>query len=395
MSKRRGKILTDPESVERRKWYSDLQKATIDEVAKENEFFKEQRYRELHAQEARTPAKERAEITTTDSPWIHSLNSPKGKSATVICFPGISQSPAVYQKWCKPFSDSDIYLCAVCLPGRSNRAAEEFATSITEVVVAVFLALKNMYVLEKKPHEEDTATANRPLVFFGHDMGCLVAYEIAKLLQDYHYTFTALVASSCPSPYQQGQNRYGKKHCFLSDKELMQRMAELGGVPDVLRGRKDILNYFLLLFRSDYYLYDKYEIRPPATVLTIPEAEIGNIAIKKETPIIEQVRSREAATAAAAKSRSRVVKQEIPEEEEEMVYPVVLYRMHCEIVTLLVEGDPFVTPKDIGEWTHMSNKYEHVELAASGLGDHTKGLLLPENNATVMDIIARFCAQKP
>jgi surfactin synthase thioesterase subunit len=394
MSKRRGKILTDPESVERRKWYSDLQKATIDEVAKENEFFKEQRYRELHAQEARTPVKEKAEITAIDSPWIHSFNSARGKSATVVCFPGISQSPAAYQKWCKSFNESDIYFCGVCLPGRSNRAAEEFATSITEVVVAVFLALKSMHVLERKPHEEGTVATNRPLVFFGHDMGCLIAYEVAKLLQDYHYTFTALVASSCPSPYQQGQNRFGKKYCFLSDKELLQRMADLGGVPDVLRGRRDILNYFLLLFRSDYYLYDKYEIRPPATVLTIPEAEIGNIAIKKETPVIEQVRSREAASAAAAKSRSRVVKQELPEEEEEMVYPVVLYRMHCEIVTLLVEGDPFVTPKEIGEWTHMSNNYEHVELAASGLGDHTKGLLLSENNAAVMEIIIRYCMRK-
>jgi surfactin synthase thioesterase subunit len=394
MSKRRGKILTDPESVERRKWYSDLQKATIDEVAKENEFFKEQRYRELHAIEVEhTPVKEKVQITTIDGPWIHSLNSHRGKSATVVCFPGISQSPAAYQKWSKTFNDAGIYLCAVCLPGRSNRAAEEFATSITEVVVAVFLALKSMNVLERKPRDGDNTTVNRPLVFFGHDMGCLIAYEVAKLLQDYHYTFTAIVASSCPSPYQQGQNKYGKKNCFLPDKELMQRMAELGGVPDVLRGRKDILNYFLLLFRSDYYLYGKYEIRPPATVLTIPEAEIGKITIKKEVPIIEQVRSREAASAAALKNRTRVVKQE-PEEEEEMVYPVVLYRMHCEIVTLLVEGDPFVTPKEIGEWTHMSNGYEHVELTASGPGDHTRGLLLQENNAVVMDIILRFCVRK-
>ena len=386
MSKRRGKILNDPESLERRKWYSDLQQKTIDEVAKENEFFKLEKCREQQEKQEAAPL-QKVEISFKENLWLHAYNSAERTEATLICFPGIGQSSAYFQKWEKTFTNQNILFCAVCLPGRLNRASEECATSIKDISIAVFLALKSMNMVEKVPHKDDNESVNRPLVFFGHDLGCLIAYEVAKLLQDYKYALKAMVVSAAPSPYQQGQNKYGKKICFLSDKELMQRMEELGGIPRILHGRKDFLPYFLPMFRSDYYLYDKYTISLPASVEAVPEERL-EVAPPLGGPSRPSSQQQKPSSSSAAARASRV---EVQEEEEELVYPVVLYRLHCEVVSLLCEDDPFVSLKDVAEWTHMTNSYEHVALEPGGPGSHLHGLVCPANESAVLTTLLQLC----
>lgn len=396
MSKRRGKILTDPESVERRRWYADLQEETLQEVEKEKEFFRQEQLREQHTKDQLTPVKvKRLPILEKKDKLLVRFNSSSASKATIVCFPGISHGPGYFQKWTHFCTEAEIFLLSVCLPGRSNRAAEPCATSVRDTAIAVFLALKSMNLLQRKPHPEDTVTINRPLVFVGHDVGCLIAYEVAKLLQDYKYTHTALIMSACPSPYQQGQNKYGKKHCFLPDKELQQHMIALGGVPKYLLGRQDMLNYFLPLFRSDYYLYDKYVITPPATVLPIEEADLPNLppTAPPPPPRAAPKLSKPSAPNSPGTTlrKAAITKEELPEEEEELVYPVVLYRLHCEIVTLLAEGDPFVTAKDVGEWVHMSNSHSHIQLESAGPGSHSTALFKPENEAILFDLFRRMC----
>lgn len=393
MSKRRGKILTDAESIERRNWYSDLQQAKIEEIAKEKAFYEEERKIEFNQANYVESLRKEAKIKLNISPWIVSLNKVEKHTATVLCFHGISQNHGFFKRWHKPLSDAGVQLCGVCLPGRANRAAEKPATSIRDVAIAVFLAMKAMDMLSPKPPTPDfdigpdpePLNTARPLILFGHDVGSLIAYEVAKLLQDYHYTHTALIVSGSPSPYQQGQNRLGKKMCFLSDSELLKHMIELGGVPEMMLKRNDMLKYFIPLFRSDYYLYDKYVITPPANVLSIPESEIEFAT--------EALRPKSADKSLKyPDERRKNEKHGRPahdEEGEEMVYPVVLYRLHCEIVSIRVEDDPFVSEKEVSEWTHMSNAYDQVTLDSVGEGGHQRALC--ERDGVVLELLKRYC----
>lgn len=399
MSKRRGKILADDESIERRNWYSSLQRGKLEEVAKEKAFYQDERQREIAQANYVEAVLRDKPLRHNSSPWIISLNEVKNSSATVLCFHGIGQNHGLFKRWHKQLGDSGVQLCGVCLPGRANRAHEEPFTSIRDASIAIFLAMKAMDMLMQRPPDdaEGTNTSSppniKPLILFGHDVGSLIAYEVAKLLQDYHYNHTALVVSGSPSPYQQGQNRFGKKMCFLSDAELLKHMIELGGVPEALLKRTDVLKYFIPLFRSDYYLFDKYTITPPANVLSIPESEIEFATDALRPPPADHSLKYPDDPPSKAVSRGHSflseIEQEKEEEQEEMVYPVVLYRLHCEIVTLRVADDPFVDEKEVAEWTHMSNAYDHVTLDSVGAGGHLKSLC--EHEQLIVDVIKRCC----
>lgn len=383
MSKRRGKILQDAESIERRKWYSDLQQATMNEVARENSFHKS-----LHQQEA-LDNQEKIRggiptITLADNPWVTALNAPVSTNAVVVGFHGIGQNQSLFKRWHKTLSDDNILLCGVCLPGRSYRAGESYADSIRNLSVNIFMLLKAAHIIHRPIEDGGNAIKVRPLVLLGHDIGALIAYEIAKLLQDYGYHLTALLAASAPSPYLQGQNKLGKKYCFLSDTELLQRMQVLGGVPALLRERKEFLKYFIPLFRSDYFLYDKYVIQPPAKVLYIPEAQLE--ASLDLTPAVREPPVMKKGAFGRATSEEEV-------QQVEQIYPVVLYRLHCEVVTIRVDDDPFVTAKEVSEWAHMSNRYDHVTLAAVGPGSHCGGLCTPENENVISELLKRCCTK--
>lgn len=383
MSKRRGKILTDSESVERRKWYNDLQMATMQEVAQENAAHKQQHLQDISEKDVQInngiPP-----INFHRNPWFSALNTPRKTKAVVLFFHGIGQNQAFYKRWHKEMSNEDVLLCSVCLPGRSSRAGEFFADSIRNASVAIFIALRASRIIYRPVLSTSEPTTIRPLVLFGNDIGALIAYEVAKILQNYHYHLTALIAVAAPSPYLQGQNRLGKKHCFLSDTELQQKMIELGGVPYLLRERKELLKYFIPLFRSDFFLFDTYTIQPPATVLLIPEDDL-EASLDLQPPVREP--------AVVKKPQfGRVALVETEEQQEELIYPVVLYRIHCPVVTMRVEDDPFVTDSEVSEWAHLSDSYEHIVLDAAGPGAHCNGLCTSHNEISVTEQLLRFCA---
>ena len=402
MSKRRGKILSDEESVERRNWYSSLQQGKLEEVAKEKAFYQAERKRELAQSNHIGVVVSDQPINHHVNPWIVSLNIVDNSRATVLCFHGFGHSHGLFTRWKKQLGDARVQLCGVCLPGRANRAHEDAATSIRDCSIAIFLAMKAMEMLTRRNPDESASlpdssnspiTKVKPLVLFGNDVGALVAYEVAKLLQDYDYHHAALIVAGSPSPYQQGQNRFGKKMCFLSDAELLKHMVELGGVPEALLRRTDVLKYFIPLFRSDYYLFDKYTITPPANVLSIPESEIEYAMDSLRPSSADKSLKYPDDPPAKAVSRGHSflseIEQEKEEEQEEMVYPVVLYRLHCEIMTIRVEDDPFVDEKEIAEWTHMSNTYDQVTLDSVGTGGHLKCLCEHENR--IIEVIKRCC----
>ena len=86
----------------------------------------------------------------------------------LFCFSYAGGGAALYRPWLDALSP-DIELCAVQLPGRENRLREPPFASLTALVDALVPALR--------PH------LDRPFAFFGHSMGALVAFELARALR--------------------------------------------------------------------------------------------------------------------------------------------------------------------------------------------------------------------
>lgn len=87
----------------------------------------------------------------------------------LFCFPYAGGAPSVYYQWPDGLPAS-IEVCAINLPGRARRIKEPALTSITETAQAMILDL--LPLLDK------------PFAFFGHCMGSIIMYEVARLLQE-------------------------------------------------------------------------------------------------------------------------------------------------------------------------------------------------------------------
>jgi acyl transferase domain-containing protein/surfactin synthase thioesterase subunit/aryl carrier-like protein len=100
--------------------------------------------------------------------WIVPLRrSPAGR-VRLIGFPNAGGGPAMYQAWAGAITEH-VQLFSVCLPGREHRFGER--------------PYKGFFQLCRELARAIAPLADRPLCFFGHSFGALVAFETARLLR--------------------------------------------------------------------------------------------------------------------------------------------------------------------------------------------------------------------
>jgi surfactin synthase thioesterase subunit len=368
---------------------------------------------------------ETPQVELESNEWIRLLNAPPKRTGIVVCFPGIGQNHTAYQSWGAALEAEGVQLCAVCLPGRSNRAGETRFRSVQNCATAVFLAMKGMGMLERllpeleKEEEQEqerssmggdshTHTAEEsfeesaegevrlsPLILVGNSVGAMVAFEVGRHMCNYRYHLSALFVAGAPSAYVQGLDRLGKKWCFLSDQELIDRMVELGGVPLLLQSvaSRSLLRRFVPLFRGDYYLLDKYQLGPPAMDGFTAESEL---AVKDEGAVVE-VRKKYTAVVddpwAKKPKPTKSTKPGTPAEEEEpqqLTFPAALYRLKAALVTIRAEDDVFASAALVAEWQFLTKAYDHIALEG-GTGGHFMSLFHPQNRELILEEIFSFC----
>jgi len=92
------------------------------------------------------------------------------------------------------------------------------------------------------------AIADRPLAFFGHSMGALLAFEVARVLRrratgDVAHLF--LAARDAPGQTNPPLHQ-------LPDEQLVALLdARYGGIPDAIRNDPDLLQFFIPIIRAD------------------------------------------------------------------------------------------------------------------------------------------------
>src|SRR5205823_4375590 len=85
-----------------------------------------------------------------------------------------------------------VEVCAVQLPGRQNRILEEPYTSLAALIAALAAALGPYF--------------DRPFAFFGHSLGALIAFDLARALRRHgqpepaHLFVSGHRAPQLPSP---------------------------------------------------------------------------------------------------------------------------------------------------------------------------------------------------
>ncbi|MGI5230234.1 thioesterase II family protein [Actinoallomurus sp. CA-142502] len=164
-------------------------------------------------------------------------------SVGLYCFAHAGGSLGEYLRWSDDLPG--LQLWGVHLPGRTSRSGEPPFTRMAPLVEALVTEIRFA----------------RPFVFFGHSLGALVAFEVARELRRRDREQPVrLVLSSCPAP---PIARAGLPLHALPDAGLLAEIERRwGALSAELRTDPDLLAHTLACHRADLELLETYRYRP-------------------------------------------------------------------------------------------------------------------------------------
>lgn len=184
--------------------------------------------------------------------WLSANRPPQGE-CTLICVPYAGGAATVFDSWQPRTTVLDIV--AVQLPGRANRIAETPLTDLFDVVDQL---------------ERELSTLRQEYALFGHSMGGLVVFELARRIRDRGLRPPReIFVSGYPAP----DGPMLSPVYDLPRAELVRWMVDSGGLDASLAGDDELLDLVLPMLRADLGLVDTYRYRPapplpwPITVL--------------------------------------------------------------------------------------------------------------------------------
>ena len=198
-----------------------------------------------------------------ETPWIAYQRSNPGASLRLFCFPYAGGGASAFLNWSSILPPS-VEVCPIQLPGREHRLKEPPFTRLPELVLAIRQAL-DPYL-------------DKPFVFYGHSMGGLIAFELARLLRREHGPQPLhFFASGCRGPQTIDTERITHD---LPEPELIEELRTLDGTPDEVLENPELMQVMLPLLRADFEVVETYEytIEPP---LAFPISAFGGLQDEK------------------------------------------------------------------------------------------------------------------
>jgi len=179
--------------------------------------------------------------TTLANAWLVCPRPNPRASLRLFCFPHAGGGVSAFSTW-TPDLLPGVELCLVQLPGRENRIQEP--------------PVKQLSVLVRMVADALGPAMTCPFAFFGHSMGALIAFELARELRRQGRRMPQyLFASAHRAPQLENTSR--QLHT-LPDGELIQEMAEMNGTPAAILDNQEFMQLVLPIFRADLELCETY-----------------------------------------------------------------------------------------------------------------------------------------
>ncbi|WP_201376309.1 thioesterase II family protein [Ktedonobacter robiniae] len=180
--------------------------------------------------------------SSTVSPWLPYWQRKARPRVRLFCFPYAGGGASIFRLWSERLP-AEIEVCPVQLPGRENRLREKPFEGILPLVETLGSALNPYF--------------DMPFAFFGHSMGALISFELARYLSTsgieaalIHLFMSGHRAPQLPDP--------DPPTYHLPEQEFVQELKRLQGTPEEVMQDPELLQILMPLLRADFAICEKY-----------------------------------------------------------------------------------------------------------------------------------------
>ncbi|MFI5980666.1 thioesterase II family protein [Streptomyces sp. NPDC051555] len=184
-------------------------------------------------------------VSVDTGAWIHRYAPAPDAPTRLVCLPHAGGSASFFLPVARAMSPQTDVL-SIQYPGRQDRRHEPCADSIEELAHGVVEAL--------------APWLDRPVTLFGHSMGAMVAFEVARLLEDAGTVPLGVITSGRRAP---SRTRPQPDLVHLrDDRGLMEEIRQLEGTDARLLEDEELLRMILPAIRGDHRVVETYVYRP-------------------------------------------------------------------------------------------------------------------------------------
>ena len=174
--------------------------------------------------------------------WLRQFRQSPSAALQLFCFPYAGVGASAFFPWVSELPGS-IELQVVQLPGRETRIQEKPRNQIGAIVPFVAEAIRER--------------VDRSYAFFGHSMGALIAFEVARHLRKaafpgpVHLFASARRAPQCPDHFPEIHH--------LPDVEFLEALRRRwNGIPAAVLREPELLQLLLSSLRADVAVIENY-----------------------------------------------------------------------------------------------------------------------------------------
>jgi len=205
-------------------------------------------------------------MTTIDqtTKWLTFPRPNPQAAMRLFCFSYAGGGASTFRPWLQHLAPS-IELCAVQLPGRENRLREAPLTQIDPIVDILDQMLPAYF--------------DKPFALFGHSLGAILAFELARALRNRpearlaHVFVSARIAPQAIDPeppiYQ------------LPEAQFLAKLRQLNGTPAMVFEHEELLEMLMPILRADFALNETYVYRPEPPLDGTEDPKVSESELKE------------------------------------------------------------------------------------------------------------------
>jgi medium-chain acyl-[acyl-carrier-protein] hydrolase len=183
---------------------------------------------------------------TNNITWFAPGRGNTRAACRLFCIPHVGGTASAFRGWDHALFDI-VEVCPVQLPGREKRLREKPFSDLMLLVQAI----------------ADVLPTDKPYALFGHSMGALLTFELAREMRRRRMPVPFhLFLSAYPAP---DSMVYADPPLHtLPDAEFIEKIRRLNGTPEQILQDASMMEMLLPMLRADYCVVETYAYQPEA-----------------------------------------------------------------------------------------------------------------------------------